>query len=229
MYSSMSNKSIAGIILIVILFCFSSCFQVIEEISLTNNGSGNAMITLNLSSSKTKVASIMLLDSVYGYKVPSKQKIQQELDEVVVYLKKSEGISNVKRSLDLQNYIVNVSFSFKDISNINQINQHILKDLKIKSVNSSSYTYNKTTNVFARDYRYTSEAATEYKKLKGEVKNIFKDAFYTSIYRFENVVSSYNNKKANLSKSQKALMLKASVLDLINGKTSISNKIQLSK
>ncbi len=226
--SILLKQSTTAFFLILILFCFSSCFEVIEEISLKNNGSGNAAITLNLSKSKTKVASIMLLDSIKGYKVPTKQKIQQELDEVVDYLKKTEGISNVKKTLDLENYIASVSFLFKDISNINSVNQNILKKLKIKSANNSSYTYSKSKNTFTRNYEYTNEASVQYNKLKGDVKNIFKDAFYTSIYRFENGITTYSNKTANLSKTKKAIMLKSSVLDLINKKTNISNTIQLS-
>ncbi len=222
------KNSCINFFLILILFCFSSCFEVIEEINLKNNGSGNATITLNLSKSKTKVASIMLLDSIKGYKVPTKQKIQQELSEVVDYLKKTEGISNVKKTLDLENYIASVSFFFKDISNINNVNKNVLKKLKIKPVNNSSYTYSPSKNIFTRNYEYTNEASVQYKKLKGDVKNIFKDAFYTSIYRFENQITSYNNKAATVSKSKKAIMLKAPVLDLINGKANISNTIQLS-
>src|SRR3982750_2374922 len=84
---------------------FSSCFEVIEEISMRNDGTGDVVLTINLSQSRTKVASVMLLDSVQGYKVPSKQKIQQELSEAVAYLKKSEGISNVKSSSDFNSYI----------------------------------------------------------------------------------------------------------------------------
>jgi hypothetical protein len=226
--SILLKKAVLNVCFISVLFCFSSCFEVIEEINLKNNGSGNATITLNLSKSKTKVASIMLLDSIKGYKVPTKQKIQKELDEVVIYLENTQGISNVKKSLDLENYIASVSFGFKDISNINHVNQNILKKLKIKSASNSSYTYSPAKNVFTRNYEYMNEAAVQYKKLKDDVKNIFKDAFYTSIYRFENGITSYNNKTASLSKSKKAIMLKTSVLDLINGKTNISNTIQLS-
>lgn len=53
---------------IFILLCFSSCFQVIEEINLTKAGSGTVNLTLNLSASKTKVASVMLMDSIQGYR-----------------------------------------------------------------------------------------------------------------------------------------------------------------
>jgi hypothetical protein len=217
------------LLFIFILLCFSSCFQIIEEINLTKAGSGTVNLTLNLSASKTKVASVMLMDSIQGYKVPSKQKIQKELDEVVAYLKKSPGISNVQKKVDFENYIVSVSFAFKDIANINNVNQDVFKKLKIKGVSNSSYTYTPKIQSFRRSYQHTKDAVAQYNKLKPEVKKVFKDASYTSIYRFEQNIASSENPLAKISKSKKAVMLNTGVLGLINGKTDVSNNITLAK
>ena len=213
----------------LILCCFSSCFQIIEEINLSENGSGTANLTVNLSSSKTKVASIMLLDSVNGYKVPSKQKIQKEVDEAVTFLKNAKGISNVKKKVDLENYIVSVSFAFDQISNINNISRDVLKKLKVQAVSNSSYSYSTITHTFQRNYVHTKEAIVQYNKLKPEVKNVFKEATYTSIYRFLQPITSSSNPLAKISKTKKAIMLNTGMLGLINGKTNISNQIILSK
>ena len=56
--------------LIGLLLLLSSCFDIVEEIDLNENGSGTYGITLNLSQSKIRLSSIMLLDSSQGYKVP---------------------------------------------------------------------------------------------------------------------------------------------------------------
>lgn len=226
----MNPKQLYKLLLFVLLIpILSSCFEVIEEISMKNDGTGDVTLTINLSQSKTKVASVMLLDSVQGYKVPSRQKIQQELNEAVIYLKKSEGISNVKSSSDFNNYIATISFSFKDVSNINNITKNILAQQKIKATNSSSYTYNKSTKTFSRKYQAVSTAKTEFNKLKAKDKAVFNGATYTSIYRFESPVTSSTNPASNVSKSKKAVMLKSSIMDLINGKINVSNTIQLSK
>jgi len=208
---------------------FSSCFQIIEEITMKNDGTGDVVLTINLSQSKTKVASVMLLDSVQGYKVPSKQKIQQELNQAVAYLKKMDGISNVKSTSDFNNYIASISFSFKEVSNINNITMNILARQKIKAANTSSYSYNKTTKTFSRKYQSVATAKTEFNKLKSQDKAVFNGASYTSIYRFESLVTSTSNPASNVSKSKKAVMLKSNITDLINGKISVSNQIQLSK
>lgn len=225
----MLYKKFLFVVMLATLCFFSSCFQVIEEINISNNGSGTVTLTVNLSSSKAKVASIMLLDSVNGYKVPTRLKIQQEMDEVVAYLKNSPGIGNVTKRLDFDNYIATVSFSFRNISNINNINQRVLKKLKVNAVSNSSYTYNPANNVFQRNYMHTSQAVLQYNKLKPEVKNVFKQATYTSIYRFERPVVSMSNPLAKTSNTKRAVMLNTGILGLINGKTDISNKIILAK
>ena len=196
---------------------------------MNDDGSGDVLLTINLSQSKTKVASVMLLDSIQGYKVPSKQKIQQELNEAVAYLKKSPGLSNVKSSADFNNFIATISFSFKDVANINNLTKNILTQQKIKSNNVSTYTYNKATKLFIRKYQSTPTAKTEFNKLKSQDRAVFNTAAYTSIYRFESVVTSTSNPASNISKSKKAVMLKSSILDLIKGKINVSNQIQLSK
>lgn len=215
--------------LIVFVFFFSSCFQVIEEINVNKTGLGTVNLTLNLSASKAKVASLMLMDSIQGYKVPSKQTIQKEIDEIVSYLKKSDGITNVQKKIDFDNFIVSISFAFKDVANINTVNQNVLKKLKIKGLSNASYAYESKTQTFQRSYQYTKAAVLEYNKLKPEVKNVFKDASYTSIYRFEQLITSSNNPLAKISKSKKAIMINTGILGLINGKTDISNRITLSK
>jgi len=214
---------------ILLIPTLSSCFEIVEEINLRNDGTGDVVLTINLSQSKTKVASVMLLDSVQGYKVPSKQKIQQELAEAVVYLKKSEGISNVKSTSDFNNYIATISFTFKDVSNINNITRNILARQKIKATNTSSYSFNKATKTFARKYQAIGTAKSEFNKLKNQDKAVFNGAMYTSIYRFESPVTNVTNPASNLSKTKKAVMLKSSITNLINGKINVSNQIQLSK
>jgi hypothetical protein len=216
------------IALISTLFLFSSCFQVIEEITLKNNGSGDMTITMNLSQSKSKLASIMLLDSVNGYKIPKEKDINQYMNEAVDFLKKSDGISNIKKTVDLKNYIASVSFSFKDVSGINGITQKLLSKQKAK-MPGIHYFFDKAGATFKRTYQYSSDIKAEYSKLKTKDKEIFKTAGFTSIFRFENAIATSTNKLSKISPSGKAIMLKTSALELINGVVNISNQIQLSK
>ncbi|PST81761.1 hypothetical protein C7T94_17985 [Pedobacter yulinensis] len=207
----------------------TGCFQIIEEINLRADGSGTATLTINLSQSRSKVASLMLLDSVNGYKVPSQQKIRQEMAEAAAFLKQSPGISNVKSSTDFNNYIATISFGFRNVANISNLSKTILNRMKIRSSDQSSYSFNTSLLQFKRNYQHITSARTEYAKLKSEDKAIFKDATYTAIYRFEQQVASVSNRQAAISRSGKAVMLRSNILALIDGKTNISNTVQLKK
>lgn len=208
---------------------FSSCFQIIEELSVNTDGSGTLSLTANLSQSRSKLASVMLLDSINGHKVPSKQEIRKELEEVSNTLRSIKGISKVSYAVDFDNYILNMRFSFKDVANLNDITALIFDKLDIKASDNSSYTYNPESKTFKRHYTPNPQAKSEYGKLKQADRAIFENATYTSIYRFNQSVIKQSNSKSKVATSKKAVMLQCKVLDLIEGKINISNNIQLAQ
>ena len=91
------KRSFINIGFILLMFTLNSCFDVLEEINLNEDGSGEMTLTFNLSKSKTKISSLRLLDSVNGYKVPNEDDLEAFLDEAVSYLKKEDGISNIQK------------------------------------------------------------------------------------------------------------------------------------
>lgn len=210
------------------LFLLSSCFQVVEEVTLKNDGTGEMQLTVNFSQSKSKLASIMLMDSLNGYKIPREKDIQEFMAETVDYLKKSKGISNVKKTLDLKNYIATVTFSFKDLSDINGLTKKLLEKEKGKAP-VNSYAFEKASGQVKRVYQYSPAMKKEYDKLKPKDRELFKTAGFTSIFRFDKAIASSTNKTAKVSPSGKAIMIKSTALGLIFGSANISNTIQLNK
>ena len=185
-------------------------------------------ITLNLSQSKSKLASIMLLDSVNGHKIPKEKDIQQFMNETVDFLRKSEGIANIKKSVDMKYYIATLSFSFKDVSKINVITKKLLKEQKTEGP-ENIYSFDKTGFAFKRTYKHSPAMKDGYSKLNAKDKDIFKSASYVNIFRFQNNIASASNKAARISPSGKAIMLNTAAMELIYGTANISNTIQLNK
>ncbi len=214
------------LISLCLILSLTSCFDIVDEININKDGSGEITLTANLSKSKTKIASIMLMDSVNGHKVPQKADILKILNDAEAYLQNAAGISHISKKADFDNYIFTISCRFKSVENIDNIISEVTKDLKVKPV-MVSYAFNKTEKVFYKNYTYTPEAKKEYNKLRADDKKIFDDATYTSIFRFENEVASASNTLSKISSSKKAVMLKSAALDLINGNVSLSNTIQL--
>jgi len=57
----------------------------------------------------------------------------------------------------------------------------------------------------------------------------FADAFYTQIIRFEKPVISQGNSLAKVAGNKKGVLLKLPFMDLVYGKSSLANKITLTK
>ncbi len=171
----------------------------------------------------------MLLDSINGHKVPSKQDVRKEMEEVANTLRSIKGISKVSHAVDFDKYILTIRFSFDDVANLNDITALIFDKLNVKTSDNSSYSYLPESKTFKRRYTVNPQAKSEYGKLKQEDKAIFENATYTSIYRFEEAIINQSNNKAKIAASKKAVMLQCKVLDLIEGKINISNHIQLAQ
>ena len=213
--------------LLGISFLFSSCFETVEEINLNSDGSGTMVLTLNMSQSKTKVASLMKMQSVNGHKIPSQLEISQEMNASEAALRSIKGISNVHSTVDFSNYIAVFKFDFADVALINLAMQKILTKYKIMAHNATRYYYNKSTKTFTKAYMSNASTLTAYQKLKADEKDIFKKATYTSIYRFSTPVEERTNAQSAVSKSGTAVMQRANILGIIQSTTNISNSIKL--
>lgn len=213
-------------LLFIISISFSSCFQFIEEITLQANGSGTMKITLNMSQSKSKLASIMLLDSINNRKVPSRADIQNYLNESVAFLNKSDGISHVKKSMDLTNYILSLSFDFTSVSKINGLSKKMMAKQKTQ-VPLYTYSYNPGSQLFVRTYQPSSKLKTQFYKLPAKDRNIFNTASFISIQRFSKGIAESKNKTVKISASGKAAMQRVKAMDIISGKADLNNSIQL--
>ncbi len=226
-YRTMFRKIFYVTALFLSCTILTGCLDIVEEIDLKTNGSGQIKATLNMSKSKTKVASLMMLDQVNGIKVPSKTTIQNEVNAVVRLLKQTNGISNVVSQLDFNNYIVSIKCDFNDVKALNAFTKTLSEHFKIKISGNTSYAYSPGTKIFERQYKFSPEGRKEFGKLNAENQKSFNDAYFTSIYRFSEPVKKQDNNLAKLSSNKKAVMLKTGVIGLVNGQVNLSNRIQL--
>lgn len=206
---------------------FSSCFETVEEISLKEDGSGKMTLTFNGSESKAKIASLLKLRSVNGRKVPSITEIKNELARTVAQLKAIPGISNVSSSSNFDNYIIALSFDFEDLAQVNTAFSKVLSGYDIPAYNAARYHYNKTSRTFSKTYSLNANTKKQYEELSAEDKDVFRNARYTSVYRFARMVKSQTNEQAKLSASKKAVMQQTPILNIIRSGASINNTVRL--
>ena len=219
------------LLLCLCLTLCTSCFEVLEEITLNTDGSGNMLVTFNLSKSKSKLASIMLMDSINGRKVPSKSDIREGMVEAEKHLKTIKGISNIKKTIDFENYIFTLSCDFSSVENLDNVFKDLIQKNNKRNrtkFNSTSFTYNTSSKNFKRSFTYDESIKKNFNKLSSEDREIFDGANFTSIYRFKNTVKSVSNPNAKVSANKKAVFLKVDAMSLILNKKNIANTIQLS-
>ena len=220
------NKRLILLFSLISTFLFTSCFEFVEEVSFNKDGSGSAVLTINLSKSKTKLASIMLLDSINGYKVPSKTTIRNKVNEIVYKIKQTKGVHNVKNTLDFNEFIVTVSCDFDNVEALNEVISNFSSKKHIEAIKKNKhFTYNKENKTFTRSHHF--DLGKEFQKTKNQDRKVFETATYTSVYRFETPIKSTENNQARISKSKKAIMLHLQAQDIISNTQTIKNKIQL--
>lgn len=202
------------VLLFIPLLLLTSCFDIVDKASVKTDGSGEYTLILNASKSKTRLASISKMETVNGKKVPKKPEIEAKINEAARIFKATPGISNVKTSMDFDNYIIRLSCNFKRIENINAgLEQLKAKNILGKMIPTQIYSQNLAKKTFTRNKINTFK--NEYDKMSKADKEIFNDAKYTSVLQFENTIKSQTNSAYLLSPNRKAVKLEAKVLDFI--------------
>ncbi len=213
-------------LLLLPLLFLVSCFDILDKVNVKADGSGEYSLILNASKSKTRLASISKMETINGKKVPKKSEIEAKINEAARIFKSVPGISNVKTSMDFDNYIIKLSCNFKKIENINAgLDQLKAKNILGKMVPTQIYSHNSAKKIFTRNKINTFKS--DYDKLSAADKEVFNNAKYTSVLQFENTVKSQSNSAYQLSPNKKAMKLEGNILDFILQKKQIQNNIIL--
>ena len=202
----------------------TSCFDILDKVNVKADGSGEYSLILNASKSKTRLASISKMETINGKKVPKKSEIEAKINEAARIFKTVPGISNVKTSMDFDNYIIKLSCNFKKIENVNAgLEQLKAKNILGKMIPTNIYSHNPQNKTFTRNKINTFKS--DYDKLSAADKEVFNNAKYTSVLQFENTVKSQSNNSYQLSPNKKAMKLEGNILDFILQKKQTQNTI----
>lgn len=203
----------------------TSCLEIIEEITFYENGSGKFSLTVNLSQSQTKLKTLMTLDSINGFKVPSQKFITEETQKITNWLESEQGISNVTPHLDFEKFIFSMSCDFDKIENFDKgvlkIVQRYDKQSRIFQLNNFMFSGNK----FKRNIPYN--ISNDYQKIKQQQKEILEEGEFIAIYRFPQAVQKVTNPDCKVSKNGSATMLRYKLMEIATGNKSIENTIML--
>ena len=190
------------------------------------DGSGEYAVILNASKSKTRLQSISKMETVNGKKIPKKSEIENKVKAASDIFRTVAGISNVKTSLDFDNFIIKLSCNFRKIENINTgLEQLKAKNIIGKAIPTQLYKNNTEEKTFIRNK--IASYKNDYDKLSKADKEVFSNATYTSILQFENLIKSQTNNAYTMSPNKKAIKLDGHILDFILQKKQVQNQISL--
>lgn len=205
----------------------TGCIDIVDELTLNSDDSGTFKYSINLSSSKAKINSILALDSLDGKPVPSKDEIKQKIADFKAKLTQKEGIKNVVIDEDYTNYFFKLHCDFE---NVNLLQDAIKKTLvEIVKHDKNEYDEHQWIVLLGNSLSRTipQTIVDQARKLKREDSELLKQGSYTNITRFEKEIERFENESAQLSKNKKALMLRVNTHALLNNVSLMSNKIYL--
>ena len=212
---------------LLVFFLLSSCIELIDDLTIHNDGSGTFKYIINLSSSKIKVNSILALDSIDGKKVPSMGELKSKINNFAATLRGQEGISNVELTINDVDLIIKLSFDFKSISNFQN-------GLKVAIIASSNTKNSEELNqnwlswdgkILKRNIPLLSLTISD--QLKETDLDLLKSGSYTSINRFDRPIEKVEKMNSKINPSRTASMLKVNTYDLQKNYSLIDNCIYL--
>lgn len=217
-------------ILFLLLFSLSSCVEILDDLSLNLDGSGTFKYTINLSSSKVKVNSILKLDSLDGKKVPKLPEIKSKINEFKSILSKQSGISNVKIETNDLEFIVKFQCDFTNLTTLQDGIKNALLTLDSDAITQENMNHNWVSlsgNKLSRTVPQLS--LKRLSEIKQSDMDLLKTGTYTSISRFVKTVQKTENSNATVSKSGMAVMLKENMYSLTKNPKLLENTIYLNQ
>lgn len=206
----------------------TSCIEIIDDVTMNNDGSGNLKYTINLSASKVKINSILALDSLEGHRVPSKDEIAERITAFQKRLEAKTGISNVLVESNFTDYIFKVQCDFTSIEALQTAIKDVVKE-ESQEKNLKELEHNWMSWDGTKLIRSVPDITIERaKSMKAEDAELLKQGNYTSITRFQRPVDKFDNTNAILSKNKLAVMIKTNPYLLTQDYNLLENTIYLS-
>lgn len=194
-------KSIQIIAVIFISTFLSSCFEIIEDVKVNEDGSGTIKYIINFSQSSSKIKTLMSAGEIDGKKIPTENELKEDFEKICMTTKKAKGISDVIFTSDFNEYIFTYKADFKNLNNINAAIDSIKSSRGNDSLGFRYFNYDKKTQTFNRKGDDIIEKLRS--KMSSSQQIIFTGATYTCLYRFFDEISSVKPSGIAVSASKK--------------------------
>lgn len=219
-------KKIFGFLLLLSSLTLTGCLEILEELTVKKDGSGNFVYRVDAAKMMEQMASFAAMDTT-GEMIP---KMKHTLDSTFMSqwgkYKDIKGISNIKIDTS-EEYIYKVSFDFANFEALNAA-----RNLEQKPENHNAYVFEKgkvirknnigdlPANLGGDDGNEESNAMA--KQMLAEMK-------YTIIFHLPNKVKETTNKAAKISDDKSTVTLETNLGDVIEKKTEFGMEVTYKK
>lgn len=217
-------KKTVYLILVLLATSLTSCFDIIEDITLNENGTGKVKMIFNFSQSKSNINKLLMLKEVNGHEVPSIEKIVAKIDNIKDSINNINGISGVTTKINIENYITEFEFNFDKIERLNTVYYELWKMAHAPSVRFEKY-FSYQNHIFTRKGGTFINLLNQ--RTQGADRNIFVGAKIISVLKLPNTVESFTNNKSKLAGNQKIVILQLPVSSLILNAKLLHNLIKI--
>lgn len=208
------------------ILLLTGCFQIIEEINMKADGSGEMVLTLDLSQSAQSVRAYLEAGVVEGKEIPSQNQMQSFLSDLKGELSSMPGLTSVDIQSNWSSFIFKVRCHFKEVEDIDNALFKLAGKAKKDDMHPWDFkpNFRYQNGVFNRLFEYKPDL-NEFNKLSASRKVMLEQAKYMVIYRFEKAIDQFSNEAFQLSPSRKAVMLQTTPAAIATGKVKPATEI----
>ena len=236
-------------LIVILAISLSSCFDLKEEITINNDGSGSFIQTVDMGNNPMiRMALNMQSDSTMN-KGKATNQMDSTLEETKAKLSQVKGIKNVKTASSIEELKFMVMYDFEDVDALNRAANVIKEDKEAEvKIITKQYSFDKGEFTRANSFslgnnnmdmsevmgikkgeEVSEQTEGEKAQMKQMMQMFFGGANYTYVVHVPNKVKSYSNKdNTTISEDEKTLIMTIPFLDLINEekKVDVGNSIK---
>lgn len=227
----MNFKSLFRLLLVALTFAVvsSSCLEVTTETTIEKDGSGDQIITMDMTNMIDQMGAMMFEGEEPTpelFKEKMGAEMLEDRDSMRMAVNAIDGLSNFDMKLD--GYSLIMSLSFDDVEDLKKFdgakgqmgspgNNLELTQKGKKSTLSWTTSMDDVKESLGEEYN---------EEMLGMMRGMFEDMNVTSIYHFPGKVKKVSNKDImKISKDKKTVIYEVPMLDFLDGKLPENNSI----
>lgn len=212
------------LILAFSMLCLTSCFDIIEEVTINKDGSGKFSYTLDISSTNLLIEGDTAQQAIMSEYTNT---IVESHKEQVAILKSIPGIYNPKADADNKAGIYKISYDF---SSIDVLNTAIRKTADSKDGKASKWVYKFDGENFERDWQVLTNFNDEEDEFMSEMASqILGGHYYTSIVNFSTKVKEVGREFSVISDDRRTVTNKFALMEIYLGYTTVNYSAKVKK